>query len=93
MYKWLVETGKALSYYNDKVVIKKEVPLTARESGEKKAAMSESQKEVTKLQTTIKERERTIEELREENETLRSSQVKTKAELKQFQVCFVGGYN
>ena len=91
LYSWLVEMGKALSYYNDKAMIKKDSsgPQTAREgkdSSEKKGLMNESQKEITKLQGIIKEKDINIEELKEENDSLKTSNTKLKGELKQFQV-------
>ena len=92
IYKWLVEVGKSVSYYNDKALIKKDAPppvMTARDSGEKKGIVSEYHKEVARLQSMVKERDKTIEDLREENEVLLGSNTKMKGELKQFQDQFL----
>jgi len=95
IYKWLVEIGKTLSYYNDKAMIKKEGGisqqtggLTSREA-DKKAPMTETQKELQKMQILMKEKDKQIADLREENESLKNGNEKLKNELKQFQDQFL----
>ncbi len=90
VYGWLIELGKAVSYYNEKALIKKDpmAPLTARET-EKRAPTNDAQKEIVRLQAMLKDKDKALEELKEENSVLKTSNVKAKAELKQFQVRIV----
>ncbi len=66
-------------------------PTTARDSSEKKPLppAAESQKELLKTQALLKEKDKTIEELKEANESLKTENIKLKGELKQFKDQFL----
>ena len=91
IYKWLVEVGKAISYYNENVYPKKEqhVPITSRPNVENKGVSNELQKEIGKLKDTLKKKEKIIEELKGDNQTLKNENEKLKTDLKQFQDQFL----